>query len=146
MVNSVILENIETLKKAVKDKVYYKDLNYLGPDANGQIACLNQNCTLQELKIWLQSGSFDFHRRPNHGGFFERVVIKTPFKAENCPGLVAQLKLEVSQKFPYIELNQCEITCNLQERRWECKISATDKRTGLYSSMFESGQTITWDV
>lgn len=146
MVNSVILENIETLKKSIQDKIYYKDLNYMGLDKNGNISCSNQACTLQELKIWLQSGIYDFHRRPNHGGFFEREVIKKPFKQDSCAGIIAKLKLEVAEKFPYIQLTNVELICNINMHRWELKIAATDTRTGLSDSMFESGQTITWNA
>lgn len=145
MVNSVILENIESLKKAVKGKVYYRDLNYSGLK-NGSITVLNQDVTIQEVKIWLQSGRFDFHRRPDHGGFFEREVIKQPFKQSSCDGIKAKLILELNDKFPYISVDDCEVSCNFNEHRWEVKLAITDTRTGLSSSMFDSGQTITWDV
>lgn len=143
-VSSVLLKNINTLKAALKDSIDYVDLRYNGIDDTGSVTINDEKCIMDKYKIWLQSGTNDFHRNPAYGGFLEKEVVKTPLSSANAEAIKSKLYARTAELFPNIELVECEVNANMTKRRWEIKVAVMDLTTGLVdTSMFNTnGSTI----
>ena len=147
MVNSVMLQNIEALKSSLKENISYVDVRYNDIDENGSITVENGTAVINRFKIWLQSGSFDYHRNPELGGFMEKFVFKKPLTEDSCRQIEANLKAETYKYFPEITLTNVSVNCNLARRRWEIRVSVLDNKTGILDeSMFsEDGSFIIYN-
>lgn len=148
MVNSVLLKNINSLRSSLKENISYIDLNYKGIDENGSVTVNDEKAVGDRFRIWLQSGSNDYHRNPNFGGFLEKNVVKRPFSEENCKAIEAELKAEANERFPEIKIVDVSVTCDYSRRRWGVKVSVMDSKTGLLdeSMMEKGGSTIVYSV
>lgn len=147
MINSVMLQNIEALKSSLKENIAYVDVRYNDIDENGSISVENGAAVINRFKIWLQSGSSDYHRNPDLGGFMEKYVVKKPFIEESCRQIEANLKAEAFKYFPEITITDVSVNCNLVKRRWEIKVAVLDNKTGILDeSMFsEDGSFIIYN-
>lgn len=148
MVSSVLLKNIKTLKNSLKESISYVDLNYKGIDSDGSVTVDNEKAVGDRYRLWLQTGTYDYHRNPNFGGFMEEYVIKRPLSEDNARYIETMLRSETHAKFPEIELVDCKVTPNFSQRRWEIKVSVLDKRTGVLdeSMLGDNGTTIVQTV
>lgn len=137
MINSVMLQNIEALKSSLKENISYIDVRYNDIDEYGSITVENGTAVINRFKIWLQSGSTDYHRNPELGGFMEKYVVKKPLTEDSCRQIEANLKAESFKYFPEITITDINVNCNLVKRRWEIRVSVLDNKTGILDeSMF----------
>lgn len=138
MVSPSIAKQINNLRNSIKEQINYFDVNFKDIDNSGSIHVSNLACVTQAYKIWLMSDMYDYHRRPNMGGFLVKNVIKKPLSKENAKIIESQLIKETGEIFPTINVLKCEVTANLARRRWEIRIAIQDKRSGLIDSSMAS--------
>lgn len=132
-----MLQNIEALKSSLKENISYIDVRYNDIDEYGSITVENGTAVINRFKIWLQSGSTDYHRNPELGGFMEKYVVKKPLTEDSCRQIEANLKAESFKYFPEITITDINVNCNLVKRRWEIRVSVLDNKTGILDeSMF----------
>ena len=111
MINSVMLQNIEALKSSLKENISYIDVRYNDIDEYGSITVENGTAVINRFKIWLQSGSTDYHRNPELGGFMEKYVVKKPLTEDSCRQIEANLKAESFKYFPEITITDIKVNC-----------------------------------
>lgn len=134
MLTSGIIKQIESLRNSIKETISYWDVNYAGLNKKDTINVSDLDCVVQAYKIWLMSDVNDYHRNPGKGGFLVKNVIKAPLTATNAEVIKAKLITETKSAFPTINLLKCEVTANINRRRWEIRVAIQDTRTGLIDS------------
>ena len=140
MIKSTILRNLKTLKTSVLQNFSMADLRYDGI-VDDSVTVKNGNCLMNSVKIWLQTGEFDFHRNPDKGGWIEKSLVKKPLNSSTTSSAGASLKTSLEKEFPDITVLDVDVSYTLSPRCWYVKLSVMDKNTGVIGS-----DTITLDT
>lgn len=146
MANSIISRNIIELSKSLQKNISYLDLSYKGPTLNlrneKKITIRDGQPVLNLYKMWLQSKSTDYIRRPGFGGFFENNLNEYPFDESSIPLITQDLTRKTAQYFPNIHLISIDIECLKAARKWKVKVTVGDKSTGLVGMDLENHEDI----
>lgn len=148
MLNSGLLKQIKELQNSLKESVRYFDINYQGIDKTGSIGIRGTSCILQKYKLWLLSDNYEYHRKPEYGGFLAKYVVKTPLSQDNADTIAANLKMETEINFPDIRLLDCQVTANLSKRQWEIIVVTQDLKSGIIDDSMakDTGSAIVYKV
>jgi len=145
MANSILLNDLTLLKKSLKKQISIGDIGYYCYDADKDTVLEGSGAILNEYKIWLQSGSLDFHRNPGFGGFTEGNMNRYKFSDDSIPTIKSDLIQLTAEKFPNIELLSVEVKRNTSDMSWRLKVAVRDKITGLISTdMFDSSESVVY--
>jgi hypothetical protein len=135
MTKEVIEKQIKAINDSFKEDLNYIDLNYkaVEPTEKGRGVTLNGgDAIINQLKIWLQSGRYDYIRKPDYAGFFDNQLNdRYPFTPESEESIRGDLVSTVELMFPQIEVLACDVTCNFNARKWEVRLAVRDKITGI---------------
>jgi hypothetical protein len=142
--NSILLKNIKTTEKSLKETVDYTDINYLVKKENKPTILKGIQCEINRYKIWLQSSRSDYLRNYGFGGFFDNQLNdRYPFTDDSIPTIKADLERLTSEKFPDIELLGAEIKRDVNRRAWLVRVAVLDRKTGLPAlDMFTQNENI----
>jgi hypothetical protein len=140
---SLLFKNIKDLSKTVGDAIAYVDLDYeIKRPADDpwtthtrSMVCKDDYAILNAYRLWLQSRRYDYIRSPSFGGFFENNLNdRFAFRPENEAGVSQALVQESNEKWPDINVLECNVTCDTKLRGWVVHILAQDKGTKMVLS------------
>lgn len=151
MASSVILRNLKQVSKNLGKNLNYVDLNYTGPrdasSGNPNIRIEGGTPILNEYKLWLRSGFYDYIRNPAKGGFFAYNLNNYPFDPSSEPLIKNDLVAKTKELFPDISILDCQVKCLPAQRKWQVKVIVGDNSTGLVAAdMAANGESIVFNV
>jgi phage baseplate assembly protein W len=137
MASSILLKNIDRLRKSLDTDVNYVDINYNLTERDivrrGLVPTYGDAEVVAYI-LWLRSMPGDYIRRPEYGGFFRSQLNRYPFSPASEESIAADLKDETAQYFPFIDLLKVEVKCLYEKRTWAVTVAVRDKETGFVGS------------
>jgi hypothetical protein len=125
-------EQFDKLQRGFNKVNNYKDLNFDLLDEKHGAVLAGGYCITSALKMWLQSGYADYHRRPYHGGFFDNALRgKYLFDPSSEDAVKSDLVAEIQTKFPDVRVITAEVKCDIPRRAWRVRLVVQDLRTKL---------------
>lgn len=137
MASSILLKNIDRLRKSLDTDVNYVDINYNLTERDitrrGLVPTYGDAEVVAYI-LWLRSMPGDYIRQPTYGGFFRAQLNRYPFSPASEEAIATDLKDETAQYFPFIELLKVEVKCLYEKRTWAVTVAVRDKETGFVGS------------
>ena len=150
MASSILLKNIDRLRKSLDTDVNYVDINYNLTERDITRRGLTPSYGDAEVVayiLWLRSMPGDYIRRPEYGGFFRSQLNRYPFSPSSEEAIAEDQKEQTAQNFPFIELLKVEVKCLYEKRTWAVTVAVRDKETGFvgtgninFTDINENGQ------
>jgi hypothetical protein len=89
-----IQRKIKSIQENLQQNLNYIDINYKGVEPKRGFILRAGSALINQYKIWLQSSSTDFHRRPGVGGFFDNQLNRYKFDPSSAETIKADLVAE----------------------------------------------------
>ena len=137
MASSILLKNIDRLRKSLDTDVNYVDINYNLTEKDitrRGLAPTYGDAEVVAYILWLRSMPGDYIRRPEYGGFFRAQLNRYPFSPASEEAIAMDLREETAENFPFIELLKVEVKCLYEKRTWAVTVAVRDKETGFVGS------------
>lgn len=155
MASSILLRKINQLEKSVKQNIDYVDLDYRGVYTN-EVTGNTENIIIHQgmplinsYKIWLQSKSNDFIRKPGYAGWLTEIIHTYPFNPES-ESVIEQDLAEVSHNlFPGLNILKLKVKCMAPKPEWQVNVIVQDSTTnlvGVSDDEFDPGSSITFTI
>lgn len=138
-IDSILKRSLPELKKTMDDKINFVDIDYevVNPKkslANGtepwttktrKTVMRDAEAIANAYRLWLQSGKYDYVRKPNLGGFFDsQLNDRFPFSPESEEDVKTALINETKEKWPDLTLVDVEVKCKESTRSWWIRVGA----------------------
>jgi hypothetical protein len=139
MTKAAIEKQIKAINDSFKKDLNYLDLNYkvVEPEEKGRgITLGGGDVIINQLKIWLQSGRYDYIRKPDYAGFFDNQLNdRYPFSPDSEEAIKGDLVSTVETMFPQIEVLACDVNCDFNARKWKVRLAVKDRITGVIGAI-----------
>lgn len=127
---SVISRNIERLQTELTKDDHWVDITY--KRVTGKPVIVRDGSAITNAyKMWLQSGSTDYHRRPGFGGFCENNLNRYAFEESSITAIQSDLVTATKMQFPTIEVLACTVQIDKPHRAWKIRVVVRETTTGV---------------